>query len=124
MDAATYSQRLVSLTDWAHTLGLELVGWQAVPLEAPEVLIDRSGRWTCPHCHAGQEQLIMLENGDVTLVADAEVVTVVVDEGQPMESEDALWLATADLPKETDTVATRCPSCSGYVTPANPVQWS
>jgi len=92
----------------AESLGLETVGWVAVPANPPKIQIDKDGTWTCPHCKAKEDELEFIEAGDYGTRA--------------WWNEDH-WSVSADS-CDTDTIAWCCPNCSGWVEPDNEVVWS
>jgi len=116
--AAGYNAAIESLKEYAKVIGLELVGWGAVPNDPPKIRIEiidddemERGVWTCPHCGNVSPELNLIEAGENSLMAQ-------IDD----DPDNPEWHASGDL-CETTTIGYQCYSCSGWVAPEEEVHW-
>lgn len=125
--------RLEALESVAKAMGLDLVGWGAVPDKehTPEVTLTVPGWteedgwtapfWVCPHCGEQQTKLMVMENGDQTLTAEsADNYDYRIEESTPLEGSWSVGSESCD----TETIAEQCPSCGGFVKTTNRWDWT
>jgi hypothetical protein len=126
---AGYNTAKDQLERAAARLGLELVGWGALPIEPPKVKIDPH-TWTiiCPHCGEESEDLEVIYVSD-SQVAASPVITENEDEDEREDRifrgyedvGDAYWSVPEpdSLQENADRKAYCCLHCSGWLSPVD-----